>query len=399
MKILLADSNQRSLTRLKTELSQHHFVVDTATDGETAWGLTQSFTYDLILLNAVLPKLDGIGFCHRLRASGSLVLVMLMVEAGDRSTVIRGLDSGADDCLINPIDQQELLARMRCLNRRSLSKIHSTLSWGPVSLDFISRQVICNAQIVPVTRKEYQILELLLRSPRQLFTRSEITDRLYTLDDQLPMERTIKTHIHSIRRKLEKVGAIDFIQTQYGYGYRLNPVFSTLPERPANSDQDINQEINQDVDPITWNTWHQLMTTNAQLRQEIEERHRVETELRRSESLLRNAQQAAKMGAWEFDVATMTTFWTEELYHIHGLDPTLPAPSNQEIINLIHPDDHQLHQDQIVKPALQGAFFNVNLRIIRQDGEIRYINARGGPVFDSQGRLIKLTGTTFDITG
>ena len=217
-----------------------------------------------------------------------------------------------------------------------------------------------------------------------------MTDRLWSLDEQIPMEATIKTHIHGIRRKLEQAGAADFIQTQYGYGYRLNPLFATTPELVAAPHPDMN--------PVIANTCHELMAANAQLCQEIEERHRVEAQLRRSETMLRNAQRAAKMGSWEFDFSTLETYWTEELYRIHGLDPTEPAPTREQILDLIHPDDHQIHEMAVVQPAMRGEFFDVNLRIIRQDGEVRYINARGGPVFDQAGNLIKLSGTTFDIT-
>lgn len=95
---------------------------------------------------------------------------------------------------------------------------------------------------------------------------------------------------------------------------------------------------------------------------------------------------------------TQTTYWTEELYRIHGLDPTQPAPTAEEVLALIHPDDHPIHEAAIRIPAIKGKAFEANLRIIRNNGEIRYINARGGPIFDAEGKLIKLAGTTFDIT-
>ena len=99
------------------------------------------------------------------------------------------------------------------------------------------------------------------------------------------------------------------------------------------------------------------------------------------------------------DVKTRETYWTEELFRIHGLDPNQSTPSPEEILALIHPDDRQLHQEAIHSPALRREVFEANLRIIRaNDGEIRYINARGGPVLNCSGDLIKLTGTTFDVT-
>jgi PAS domain S-box-containing protein len=121
--------------------------------------------------------------------------------------------------------------------------------------------------------------------------------------------------------------------------------------------------------------------------------------LRRSENLLRTAQKAAQIGSWEFDRITRQTYWTEELYLIHGLDPSQPPPHETEVLSLIHPEDRQLHEDAIRDAALKGESFEVNLRIIRaNDGEVRYINARGGPLFDDEGNMVKLTGTTFDVT-
>lgn len=114
---------------------------------------------------------------------------------------------------------------------------------------------------------------------------------------------------------------------------------------------------------------------------------------------LRTAQQVAQIGSWEVDVQTRITYWTEELFLIHGLEPNRPAPNHEEVLTLIHPEDLQLHEDAIRAPAMRGEAFEANLRIIRaNDGEVRYINARGGPLFDANGNMIKLTGTTFDVT-
>lgn len=95
---------------------------------------------------------------------------------------------------------------------------------------------------------------------------------------------------------------------------------------------------------------------------------------------------------------TQTTYWTEELYRIHGLDPAQAAPSPEENLALIHPDDHPIHAAAIQTPAVKGEAFEANLRIIRHDGEIRYVNVRGGPILNEEGRPIKIAGTTFDIT-
>jgi PAS domain-containing protein len=100
-----------------------------------------------------------------------------------------------------------------------------------------------------------------------------------------------------------------------------------------------------------------------------------------------------------FEIKTRQTYWTEELFLIHGLDPNRPAPTPEEVLDLIHPDDRQLHEEAVRAPALRGEAFEVNLRIVRaNDGAVRHINARGGPLFDRSGKMIKLTGTTLDVT-
>lgn len=402
MKILLVEAAPQHPSLLYTTLSQHRFVVDQASNSEEAWDLLNSFLYDLVLLETLPPALDGIKLCRRLRNVGNPVLILLIVPAltlGDGGSAqanhrIQGLASGTDAYLTQPIDEQELLVHIQALARRGGRKASPVLSWGPVSLNPSACQITCNGRIVNINRKEYQLLELFLSHPRQTFSRAAISDRLWPLDEQLPTDATIKTHIRNVRRKLELAGAQDFIQTQYGHGYRLNPSYNASVVLA--SDQPL--QPGAVVDTVTAHVWQELMTANARLQQEIEHRQQIAEQLQRSERMLRNAQWVAQIGCWEFDIYTQTTYWTEELYRIHGLDPTQPAPSPEENLSLIHPDDHPIHAAAIQIPAIKGDAFEANLRIIRNDGEIRYVNVRGGPIFDDERRLVKIAGTTFDIT-
>lgn len=402
MRILLVEAAQQRLSTPYTTLSQHRFVVDRASNGEEAWELLNSFLYDLVLLEASPPLFESISLCRRLRNVGNPVLILLILPAlaaGDRdSTQVtqrsQGLESGADACLTQPIDERELLAHIQALARRGGRKASPVLTWGPVCLNPTACQITCHGQVVNVNRKEYQLLELFLSHPRQTFSRTTISDRLWPLDEQLPTDATIKTHIRNVRRKLEQAGAKDFIQTHYGHGYRLNTVYNSSAELASNQ----LPQPGTVVDTVTAHVWQELMTANAQLHQEMEHRQQIAEQLQRSERMLRNAQGVAQIGCWEFDMATLTTYWTEELYRIHGLDPTQPAPTPAENLALIHPDDHPIHAAAIQTPAIKGEAFEANLRILRNDGEIRYVNIRGGPIFDTEERLIKLAGTTFDIT-
>jgi len=396
MKVLLVAADHSLKHQLYQELSRQSLIVDIAVEGEEAWDLLQSFMYDVVLLEAKLPRLDGLTLCRRLREVGNPVLILLMMEPDDVETGIQGLETGADACLTKPIQAPNLMAHLRALARRGMRRASPQLAWGALLLDPTARRVTCHGQEVKLNRKEYQVLELLLGHPRQMFSRSEMGDRLWTLDDEIPSDATVKSHIRSLRRKLEKAGgADDLIETHYGQGYRLNPAYDpgTKPPKGAPPMPELM------MDSITANIWQELMAANARLHQEIEQRKQVEAQLRRSEMMLRTAQQVAQIGSWEVDVHTRKIHWTEELFLIHGLSPEGPAPNYEESLALIHPDDRQLHEEAIYAPALRGESFEANLRIIRfNDGEVRHINARGGPLFDADGNMIKLTGTTFDIT-
>lgn len=395
MKILLVSAEQGRQKTLRQTLSRHSFVVDLASDGEEAWDLLQAFRYDVVLLEAQLPTLDGLSLCRRLREVGNPVLLLLMVEADESTTGVQGLDHGADAYLTLPIQEAELLAHLHALARRDFRRASPTFVWGPLRLDPTAQQVTCQGQVLKLNRKEYQLLELFLNHPRQMFSRSDMGDRLWPMASDLPTDATIKSHIRSIRRKLEQAGVPDFIQTHYGQGYCLDPAYD--PGRKTNLPITTLPEMM--MDSITANIWQELMTANARLTQEIDQRKQIEAQLRRSEMMLRNAQRVAQIGCWLFDLHTRENYWTEELFLIHGLDPNGPTPNESEVLAMIHPEDRHIHEESIRRLALKRQPFEANLRIIRpNDGEIRLINARGGPLFDNDGQVTQLTGTTFDIT-
>lgn len=142
----------------------------------------------------------------------------------------------------------------------------------------------------------------------------------------------------------------------------------------------------------------ELLNANAQLEQEIEERKHAETVLRQREATLEKVQQIAHIGNWEADFAAQSIIWSEELYRIHGRDPSLPPPAPAEILQLVHPDDHEIHQNQIVENVLSGKPFATDIRIVRPDGDIRYMEARGEPVFDQNQQMVRYLGMSRDLT-
>ena len=221
MRILLVEDDERIAESLTEALSDQHYVVDVAADGEAAWEFVEAFAYDLLLLDVMLPKLDGISLCRQLRQK-SYFMPILMLTARDTTTdQVTGLDAGADDYVIKPYKLQELMARIRALLRRRNSLLPPVLEWGSLRLDSSSCEVTYKSQPVQITPKEYRLLELFLRRGCRVFSRREILENLWSFEEP-PGEDTIKAHIKRLRQKLKLVGAPDdFIETVYGLGYRL----------------------------------------------------------------------------------------------------------------------------------------------------------------------------------
>jgi DNA-binding response OmpR family regulator len=196
---------------VEQSLKRFHYGVDWVTDGQQGWDYSQSLNYDLILLDVGLPKINGIQLCSRLRAQGCSTPILLMTAKEDPSERIRGLDSGADDYLFKPLDLGELQARLRALARRGEVLPTATLNLGELCLNPQTCQVSYGDRSLRLTRKEYQILELLMRHPGRIFSRSQILDQLWSFDE-CPLEETVKSHIKALRQKLKNAGAKDCIE-------------------------------------------------------------------------------------------------------------------------------------------------------------------------------------------
>ena len=222
MKILLVEDDQRIAEALAEALSDHHYAVDIAEDGELGWAFVESTPYNLILLDVMLPKLNGNQFCQRLRQNGHTIPV-LMLTARDTSTdKVIGLDSGADDYVVKPFDLPELMARVRALLRRHSQISSPILEWGELQIDSNTYQVKYAEKLLQLTPKEYSLLELFIRSHGRCLSRTMILDQVWCFEEQ-PGEETVKVHLRSLRQKLKTAGApANYLETVYGLGYRLN---------------------------------------------------------------------------------------------------------------------------------------------------------------------------------
>lgn len=223
MKILLIEDDDVIANAISDVLTKQQYVIDVATDGEMGRQCAVHGSYDLILLDVMLPKLDGMSLCQQLRQTGDQTPILLLTAKDTTTDKVLGLDAGADDYLIKPFDFPELMARIRALLRRSSGSATPILEWGHLRLDPSSCEVTYRDCLVNLTSTEYRLLELFLRNRHRTFNRSAIVDHLWNLNDP-PQEATIKSYIKTLRQKLNQAGApSDLIETVYGLGYRLNP--------------------------------------------------------------------------------------------------------------------------------------------------------------------------------
>ena len=223
MRILIVEDDDRIAKPLAEDLRHQHHVVEIATDGLEGWEYTQAIDYDLILLDLMLPKLDGISLCQQLRQARYNALILMLTAKDTTSDKIIGLDAGADDYLVKPFDIEELAARIRALCRRSAETKPPVLTYGKLHLNPASNEVSYGDRVLTLTPKEYMILELFMRHRERVFSRSEILDKLWEIDRVIVAgDRTIRTHITNLRHKLKEAGmAEDCIETVYGMGYHL----------------------------------------------------------------------------------------------------------------------------------------------------------------------------------
>lgn len=238
MRILLIDDDEQLMNVLADRLVQQRYAVDVANTGEMGWEFILLFNYDLVVLDWMLPDVEGISLCQQIRAKGYKMPIILLTARDRASDKVMGLDAGADDYVVKPFDFDELTARIRVLLRREVSVASPILQWQELSLDPKTHQVKHRDRLLPLTPKEYGLIELLMRHPQQVFSPSAIIDNLWAGEDP-PGEEAVRTHVKGLRQKLKAVGmAKDTIKTVYGVGYRLKSneetPNTTTPDRDRN---------------------------------------------------------------------------------------------------------------------------------------------------------------------
>ncbi len=271
MKILLVEDDELVAEVLKKALIAQHYLVDLAADGQEGWELAEAFEYDLILLDLMLPKLDGLSFCKQRRAIGDRTPIVMLTGQDTSTSKVISLDTGADDYIIKPFDLQELLARIRALLRRGSSNLTPVLEWDCLRLDPSNCHVTYNEQLLHLTAKEYGLLELFLRNTQRIFSQSALLDHLWSFEEP-PSENTVRAHIKSLRQKLKKAGAAsDLLETVYGLGYRLKPRESKVaqPSTLSQVARDVSQQAPQKTETTSTSRPDSKSTATSQIPPEL----------------------------------------------------------------------------------------------------------------------------------
>lgn len=216
MRILLAEDDPQLGDGLTVGLRQAGFAVDWVRDGHTADLAMNTETYDLVVLDLGLPRLSGMEVLRRARARGRTVPVLILTARDATGDKVFGLDAGADDYLVKPVDLDELAARIRALTRRSAGRAAPMLTHGDLALDPAARSVTLAGQPVGLASREFSLLQMLLESAGRVLTRTQLEQSLYGWGDE-PDSNALEVHIHHLRKKLGS----DLIRTLRGVGYTI----------------------------------------------------------------------------------------------------------------------------------------------------------------------------------
>lgn len=220
MRVLVVEDSRRLAGIVKRGLLEEGYAVDNAYDGEEAEYMAESTPFDLIVLDIMLPKKDGISVCRDLRAKKVNTPILMLTAKDSVDDKVTGLDSGADDYLVKPFAFSELLARLRALLRREVLPKIQKLQIGELALDPQSREVWRNGDRVELTAKEYAIIEYFMRRPNAVVTRTMLGESVWDYEFD-GLSNIIDVYVRRLRRKIDREGQESLIQTVRGSGYRL----------------------------------------------------------------------------------------------------------------------------------------------------------------------------------
>jgi len=222
MRVLLIEDNRRLSDSLRLTLQDDGYVVDAAYDGLEGEELATLATYDVIILDVMLPEKDGLAVCRALRKKHVNVPILMLTARDALQDRVSGLDSGADDYLVKPFEVDELRARIRALLRRESTERSALLAVADLELDPATHAVRRGDRSIELTAKEFALLEYLVRHPNRLVTREMAEEHLWSYDHTIA-SNVVDVYIRRLRRKIDDPSPVKLIETVRGVGYRIRP--------------------------------------------------------------------------------------------------------------------------------------------------------------------------------
>lgn len=229
MRILLVEDDPEQLEPLQVALSRSGHIVDGVADGATARWLMEEKDYDLLILDWMLPEESGIELCQSFRAAGVATPTLLLTAKDTIKDKVTGLDAGADDYLVKPVDLTELLARVRALRRRSPLWTGDRLELADLCLHLDTMRVEWGDTSFKLSSRDFQLLEYMMRHPQKTLTHAQIEQALWSWESE-PESNAVAARVRRLRQSLRQIGVEDWIQSIYGVGYCFEP-----PENPPSN--------------------------------------------------------------------------------------------------------------------------------------------------------------------
>ncbi len=220
MRVLVVEDEPAIADFIVRGLTEQGYAVDRAADGMAALDILAVGTFDVVLLDIMLPKLNGLEVCRRMRENGVKTPVLMLTARDAIEDRVRGLDTGADDYLVKPFAFEELVARVRALSRREPQATDALLRVGDLTLDTTTRLASRAGRSIELTAKEYALLEYLIRNPNRVLTRTMISERVWNYET-FNVANVIDVYIGHLRRKIDDGEAVKLIHTVRGAGYKV----------------------------------------------------------------------------------------------------------------------------------------------------------------------------------
>ncbi len=220
MRVLIIEDELTLQQQIREHLEQHHYMVDTSSDGEDGLFNALEYPIDAAIVDIGLPKLSGIDVIKQIRAKGKNLPILILTARGSWQDKVNGLEAGADDYLVKPFHIEELLARLKALLRRSIGNTNTVIHYPPIQIDTTSQTVLCNNNPVELTSFEYRTIEYLIRHAGEVISKQKLNEYLYPHDEDAD-SNVIEVMIGRLRKKLDPDNSLKPIETLRGRGYRF----------------------------------------------------------------------------------------------------------------------------------------------------------------------------------